>query len=167
MSSTIVAMALAIAASAAAQAPYSNPNCVRHGHHSAGCILPDGPGYGWGFRNGNPDGYGWWDHGTCLPLGANRTGEYYFPRYMSLPPEQMFMPTYYNAYVTRGQRYIAYVGCSISCNHPAGGPPTGSARMPVHPYQDTIGSGPQIKLPTFGGRVEAPPVNSGSTGLTP
>jgi hypothetical protein len=170
MSTTIVALALAVAATSVGQAPCSNPNCRNHGHHgghSVGCVVPDGPGYGWGFPNGNPDGYGWWDHGYCLPLGANRTAEYYFPRYFSVPAPQAFLPSYYNPYVTRGQRYIAYTGCSNTGLHPAGGPPIGSALTPVHPYQDTIGSGPQVNLPAFRGRVEAPPVNSGSTGLTP
>jgi hypothetical protein len=175
MSPTIVALALAFGASSAGQMPCSNLNCrLHHGHGqslhdacSVGCIVPDGPGYGWGFPNGNPDGYGWWDHGACLPLGANRTSEYYFPRYYSVPATQAFLPSYYNPYVTRGQRYIAFTACSNSHFHPAGGPPTGSALTPVHPYQETIGSGPQVRLPAFRGRVEAPPINSGSSGLTP
>ena len=28
------------------------------GHKPGGRILPPGPGHGWGFPNGNPDGYG-------------------------------------------------------------------------------------------------------------
>ena len=43
-----------------------------------------------GFLNGNPDGYGWVDYGVYLPLGADRTAEYYFPRYFAIPPAQMF-----------------------------------------------------------------------------
>ena len=77
----------------------------------------------------------------------------------------MFLPTYYNPYVNRGQRYIPYAGCGG--DHPMGGPPPGSASTPVHPYSDTAGSGPQVPLPTFSGRVEAPPISSGGTGLTP
>jgi hypothetical protein len=37
----------------------------------------------------------------------------------------------------------------------------------VYPYSNTAGSGPQVPLPTFSGRVEAPPITSGGTGLTP
>ena len=66
--------------------------------------------------------------------------EYYFPRYWSIPAEQMFLPTYYNPYAMRGQRYIPYTGCG-GC-HPAGGPPTASAMTPVNPYNETIGIGP-------------------------
>lgn len=130
-----------------------------------GRIMPPGPGYGWGFPNGNPDGYGWVDYGSFLPLGADRTADYYFQRQFSIPINQMFMPTYYNAYVTRGQRYIPYTGCGGW--HPAGGPPVASAATPLHPYNETIGSGPRVQVPAFSGRVEAPPVNSGGTGLTP
>jgi hypothetical protein len=157
MTSTIVSMTLAFAMGATGD----------HFHHGGGggWVTPDGPGYGWGFPNGNPDGYGWWDHGYTLPLGANRTPEYFFPRQFSYPVSQMFLPTYYNPYVSRGQRYIPYAGCG-GC-HPMGGPPLGSSTMPMHPYQDTIGSGPAVQLPTFSGRVEAPPINSGGTGLTP
>lgn len=129
-------------------------------------ILPPGPGYGWGFPNGAPDGYGWYDVGTYLPLNADRTPAYYFPRYWAVPAEQMFFPTYYNPYVMRGQRYVPYTGC---CGiHPASGPPQGLADTPSHPYRDTIGHGPVTRVPSFSGRVEAPPLPaSGSTGLTP
>jgi hypothetical protein len=128
-------------------------------------ILPPGPGYGHGFPNGNPDGYGWYDTNFYLPLGADRTSEYYFRRYYAMPLEQMFMPNYYNPYVTRGQRFLTYAGCGG--HHPAGGPPLGSASTPEHPYIDTIGTGPRVPIPDFTGRVEAPPVVSGGTGLTP
>ena len=70
--------------------------------------MPPGPGDGWGFPNDNPDRYGWVDYGVYLPLGADRTAEYYFPRYFAVPPEQMFIQTYYNPFETRGQRYIPY-----------------------------------------------------------
>ena len=156
MVSTIVSMTLAMAMGSAGGFFPERPR---------GRILAPGPGYGWGFPNGNPDGYGWFDQGTALPLGADRVSEYFFPRYLSAPAEQMFFPTYYNPYVTRGQRYIPYAGCGGA--HPMGGPPPGSAAMPVRPYSETEGSGPQAPLPTFSGRVEAPPISSGGTGLTP
>ena len=47
-------------------------------------IVPPGPGDGWGFPNDNPDHYGWVDYGVYLPLGADRTAEYYFPRYFAV-----------------------------------------------------------------------------------
>ena len=128
-------------------------------------ILPPGPGYGWGFPNGNVDNFGWYDNGIFLPMGADRTPEYYFPRYYAVPPAQLVMPSYYNPYVTRGQRYIPYANCGGE--HPMGGPPTGPALMPLHPYDDSLGHGPTVRLPAFSGRVEAPPINAGSTGLTP
>jgi len=134
-------------------------------HSSVPRILPDGPGYGWGFPNGNPDGYGWFDYSTWLPLGANRTEEYYFPRYFTVPVEQMFMPNYYNPYLTRGQRYISYTGCGG--DHPAGGVPRGSANTPIHPYAETLGTGRSVPFRPFTGRVEATPINSGASGLTP
>jgi hypothetical protein len=161
MTSLIVSMALALAVGSTGQHPANCPHC----HRSVTQPMPPGPGYGWGFPNGNPDGYGFWDAGTYLPLGADRTSDYYFRRYYSVPADQMFMPNYYNPYVTRGQRYLSYAGCGG--DHPAGGPPLGSANTPVNPYQSTIGSGPRVSIPDFSGRVEAPPVNSGGTGLTP
>jgi hypothetical protein len=151
-----LAVALAMAIGATGQGP----------HHEHGpYILPPGPGYGHGFPNRDPDGYGWYETGPRLPLGADRTSEYFFRRYYVLPVDQMFFPNYYNPYVTRGQRYLSYAGCGG--DHPAGGPPLASASTPVHPYTDTIGSGPRVPIPSFSGRVEAPPVVSGGTGLTP
>jgi hypothetical protein len=156
MTSTIVSVALALAmGTAAQQMPQGRGRWV----------LPPGRGYGYGFPNGAQDGYGWYDIQHFLPLSADRTGEYYFRSYFAVPVDEMFFPTYYNPYVTRGQRYIAYTGCGG--DHPAGGPPIASAATPIHPYQDTIGTGPRVQLPSFSGRVEAPPVNSGGTGLTP
>jgi hypothetical protein len=134
-------------------------------HGSVPRILPPGPGDGWGFPNNNPDGYGWFDFSTWVPLGPDRTAEYYFPRHWSIPVDQAFLPTYYNPYVSRGQRYLAYANCGGW--HPAGGPPGASAELPLHPYNDTIGTGPRVEIPSFTGRVEAPPINSGGTGLTP
>jgi hypothetical protein len=159
MASALASLAMALALGSAGAGPY-------HSHYSrAGRILPPGPGNGWGFPNGNPDGVGWYDVGTFLPLGADRTPDYYFRRYHALPPEQLFMPSYYNPYVTRGQRYIAYVGCGGA--HPAGGPPQAPAALPVHPYLESAGAGPVVPLPTFSGRVEAVPINPGGTGLIP
>lgn len=137
-----------------------------HGHsHGGGWIEPPGPGVGWGFPNGNPDGYGFRDMGATLPLGADRTSEYFFRRYFGTPTEQLFFPNYYNPYVSRGQRYLTFAGCG-GC-HPAGGPPTGSAMLPEHPYNDTIGTGPRTALPQYNGRVQAQPIISGASGLTP
>jgi hypothetical protein len=169
MTSTFLSMAVALAIGSSGWPGAGPATSHTHTHpllRPGGRILPDGPGNGWGFPNGNPDGYGWFDHGTALPLGANRTAEYYFPRYFAVPANQMFLPAYYNPYITRGQRYIPYAGCGGG--HPMGGPPMASAATPVHPYQESIGRGPRIPVPPFTGRVEAPPTNTtGSTGLTP
>ena len=100
-----------------------------------------------GFPNGNPDGYGWVDYGVYLPLGADRTAEYYFPRYFAVPPEQMFLQTYYNPFETRGQRYIPY--CGAGGDHPMGGPPTASSHLPVSPYADDTGRRPGGPRPSF------------------
>ncbi len=135
-------------------------------HNPGGRIMPDGPGAGWGFPNGNPDGYGWTDYSTFVPLGANRTADYYMPRYWSLKPTQLFPPTFYNPYVSRGQRYISYTGCGGA--HPFGGPPPESAEMSVDPYsQESQLNSPVVQPPRFGGRVEAPPIPSGASGLIP
>ena len=170
MASTIVSLALALAAGTAGQGYYqptgNHPINISHRWFApGGKILAPGPGYGWGFRNGNPDGYGYFDHGDALPLGSDRVAEYYFPRYHSLPPTQLFLPSYYNPYLTRGQRYLPFAGGGG--DHPAGSYPMGSASTPVHPYQDTIGSGPKVNVPPFNGRVGAAPIPSGNSGLTP
>src|SRR3954469_19944917 len=114
MTSLIVSMALALAVGSTGQSHVP-------GFYGAATPMPPGPGYGWGFPNGNPDGYGFWDAGVYLPLGADRTSDYFFRRYYSVPADQMFMASYYNPYVTRGQRYLSYAGCGGA--HPAGGPP--------------------------------------------
>jgi len=170
-------LSLSLALTAAPPAPAgacTNPNHRHHNHPAeagrgllrpGGRILRDGPGYGYGFPNGNPDGFGWWNHGTALPLGANRTPEYFFPRYYAVTPEQLVFPTYYNPYITRGQRFIPYANCGGE--HPMGGPPMASAATPSSPYLDTLGTGPTVTVPPFDGRSEAPAVNSGGTGLTP
>ncbi len=134
-------------------------------HEPGGRITPPGPGYGWGFPNGNPDGFGYVDYGSTLPLGANRTPDYFFRRYFALPASQVFFPTYYNPYLTRGQRYLPFSGCGGE--HPAGGPPFGSAEMPMHPYTNVINTQPLVEPPPMSGRVEAPPIAPGGSGLIP
>jgi hypothetical protein len=159
-------MACSIASVALACALGSTGGLFSHWHRNqGGWVLPDGPGNGWGFPNGNPDGFGWFDNGVFLPLGANRTPEYYFPRYYAVPGEQLVLPSYYNPYISRGQRYIPYAGGGGA--HPMGGPPMSSAVLPHNPYLESLGSGPTVPVPRFGGRVDAPPVNAGSTGLNP
>ena len=157
MGSTIASLALALSITATG-------GLGRHGK-TGGHILPPGPGPGWGFPNGQPDGYGYVDYGTYLPLGGDRTPDYFFPRNFAMPAIQVFPATYYNPYVTNGQRYIPYTACGGA--HPAGGAPTGSSELPVHPYERNIGRGPVVPLPRFNGRVEATPIPSGGTGLIP
>jgi hypothetical protein len=128
-------------------------------------VQPPLPGYGAGYQNGNPDGYGYFDHGVNLPLTADRTGEYFFPRYLAIPASQSFMPIYYNPFVSRGQRFIPFSGCGGS--HPMSGPPQASAEDVVHPYTSTLNETPRVTAPRFSGRVEAPPINPGNTGLRP
>ena len=68
---------------------------------------------------------------TCRS-GLIARADYYFPRYLAVPPEQMFMQTYYNPFETRGQRYIPFAGAGG--DHPAGGPPEslgGAACLPT------------------------------------
>jgi hypothetical protein len=138
---------------------YRHPHIIKEDH-----ILPPEPGLGRGFRNDNPDDYGWEDYGVYLPLGADRTAEYFFPRYFAVPPDQMFIQTYYNPFETRGQRYIPYVGAGG--DHPAGGLPTGPGSMPVTPYADEPNT-PVVRVPQLSGTVEAGPLPSGGSGLTP
>lgn len=145
--------------------PYYYPYQKKHRFHHTDHILPPGPGAGWGFPNGFPDGYGWADYGPYLPLNGDRNAEYFFPRYYVAPPEQLFLPTYYNPYVTRGQRYLPYVADGGA--HPAGGAPISSAELPVRPYASMPGHTPAVAVPRLNGRTEAPYVNSGTSGLTP
>jgi hypothetical protein len=161
MTSLIVPMALALSMASTGQVTMTYPRCLQ----PATFPLPPGPGYGWGFPNGAPVGHGYFDPGTCIPLGADRTTDYFFRRYYSAPTDQLFMATYYNPYMSRGQRYVPYAGCGGE--HPAGGLALSPAETPMNPYQNTIGSGPQVPIPGFTGRVEAPPINSGNSGLTP
>jgi hypothetical protein len=135
-------------------------------HGESGFVLPPGPGLGWGFPNDAPDGYGWYGVGNNLPLGADRTPEYNFPRYFSVPPQTMFFPTYYNKYTTRGQRYIPFTGCGGDV-HPASAPVIGLSTTPVTPYSDQARNTPVTAVPTFGGQVEAAPTTPGETDLIP
>ena len=157
MVSSVASMTLVLALAATGGAHSQN--------HGRGWILPPGPGLGYGFPNGQPDGYGYFDHGVYLPIGADRVSEYYFPRYLALPANQLFMPTYYNPFVSRGQRYLPYAGCGG--HHPAGPPARANSQLPVHPYDESTGRGPEIAVPSYNGISEAPPINPGSTGLTP
>ncbi len=145
--------------------PYYYPYQRKHRRRQPNYILPPGPGDGWGFPNRSPDGYGWADYGPYLPLGADRTAEYYFPRYYAVPPEQMFLQSYYNPYQTRGQRYLPYVAAGGA--HPAGGLPPGPADLPVSPYAAETGASPVTPVPRLNGRTEAAPIASGGSGLTP
>jgi hypothetical protein len=163
MSSAIVTMSLTLAVHAfgLGQSPYPH-----HGDsYRALNIVPPGPGDGWGFPNGAIDGYGWVDYGYLLPLGADRTPEYYFPRTYSVPPAQMFPQTYYNCFETRGQRYIPYAGGGG--DHPMGGPPLASSHLPESPYTASPDDTPFVTVPRLNGEVESLPLSSGSSGLTP
>lgn len=145
-------------------APDAPPGFFQHG--GRGFILPPGPGDGWGFPNGAPDHYGWYGVGTSLPLGADRTPEYYFPRFLTTPPQTMFFPNYYNKYTTRGQRYLPYAGCGGGI-HPASAPAIGLSTLPVTPYSDQAETGPVAPVPNFGGEVDASPTTPGETDLIP
>ena len=134
--------------------PYYYPLSEKQRRHHHDYILPPGPGDGWGFANGFPDAYGWADYAPYLPLNADRTADYYFPRYYVVPPEQMFFPTYYNPYQTRGQQYLPYVGGGRA--HPAGGAPLSSSELPVRPYATMPGSTPFVTVPRLNGDSEAP-----------
>jgi hypothetical protein len=163
MTATIVTVSLTLALSSFGlghdEADHHHPHHIKTDH-----IVPPGPGDGWGFPNGNPDKYGWVDYGVDLPLGSDRTAEYFFPRYFAAPPDQMFIQTYYNPFETRGQRYIPFVGAAEG-EHPAGGPPVTSAALPVSPYAEESDT-PVVRIPRLNGRVEGP-APAGSSGLNP
>lgn len=143
----------------------TSPHAHASGHHTHGWILPPGPGLGWGFPNNAADGYGYVNHGWYLPLGANRTPDYHFPRQYSVPADQMFFPTYYNPFTNRGQRYLTYTNAGGA--HPAGGPPTPESPYTINAYEDLGGRPSGMPAPRFNGQTDAPPVNANSTGLTP
>jgi hypothetical protein len=120
-----------------------------------GHVTPPGPGLGWGYVNGAPDGYGWVDFQRTLPLGPDRIPDYFFPRQWAMPGSDLFLVSYYNPYLTRGQRYIPYTGGGG--NHPAGFYPTGPSETPMHPYEDEVRRTQPIEAPIqFNGRVESP-----------
>jgi hypothetical protein len=166
MTAAIVAMSLSLAVNSFGHG-YSPAYdyADRHTHHHVDRILPPGPGYGWGFPGDSIDHYGWFDFGDYLPLNEDRIAEYYFPRYIAVPPSQMFLQTYYNCFETRGQRYIPYSGGGG--DHAMGGPPAISNALPVAPYTDLNDSQPVTPVPRLNGRVEAPTLPSGGSGLTP
>jgi hypothetical protein len=127
--------------------------------------LGPGPGLGWGFPNGNPDGYGFWDQGSKLAICMDRTTEYYVQRYMMLPPEQLMLPQYFNPYIMRSQRYIPYTGCG-GC-HPFSQPITPTT-LSMRPYDEGPSSQSKaVNIPRFIGTSETTPINSGSSGLLP
>jgi hypothetical protein len=171
MTAAFVALGLGFAihstgqGSAPESVPYYYPYQKKHRRHHHDFILPPGPGDGWGFPNGSPSGNGWFDPGVYLPLNGDRTADYYFPRYHAVPPEQMFLTTYYNPFETRGQRFIPFDAGGGA--HPAGGPPLGPSDLPVSPYASLPNASPVTSVPTLNGRTEAPPIASGGSGLTP
>ncbi len=134
-------------------------------HNDGGFVTPPGPGLGWGFPNGNPDGHGYYDYGRTVPMGADRTPDYYFRRQYTMPATQIFYPTYYNHYISRGQRYIPYSNCGGW--HPAGGPAPGPSNMPMYPSRGYNNALPSGSVPTFTGRTDAPPEPAGGSGLIP
>jgi hypothetical protein len=164
MTATIVTVSLTLALSSFGLG-HQPADYHHHHHHAYSHIVPPGPGNGWGFPNDNPDHYGWVDYGVDLPLGADRTADYFFPRYFAVPPEQMFIQSYYNTYVTRGQRYIPF--CGAGGEHPMGGEAPANASLPVSPYAASPDSEPVVTVPRLNGRVEAAPLPSGGSGLTP
>lgn len=145
-------------------ARYVERQATNTSHHH-GYVLPPGPGDGWGFPNGNPDVYGYADYGYYLPLGGDRNPDYNFPRNFSLLPEQCFLPSYYNPYVQRGQRYIPFTGCGGA--HPAGGAALESSETPMNPDQRAARTDPVVTPPTFWGREEAAPTAGSLTSPTP
>src|SRR5262249_19585928 len=145
--------------------PYYYPHQKKHLFHHHDYILPPGPGNGWGFPNGFPDGYGWAAYGPYLPLKADRTAQDFFPRHFAVPPPPTFLSAYYNPYETRGQRYLPYVADGGA--HPAGGAPLSSSDLPVRPYASMPGRTPAAAVPRLNGRAEVPFVPSGTSGLTP
>ena len=76
----------------------------------------------------------------------------------------MFIQTYYNPFETRGQRYIPYIGAGG--DHPWADRPSGSGALPVSPYADEPDT-PVVRVPRLNGSIEAEPLPSGGSGLTP
>ena len=128
--------------------------------------LGPGPGDGWGFPNGNPDGYGFWSQGHKLAICQGRTTEFYVQRYMMLPSCQLLFPQYFNPYVMRSQRFIPYTGCEGGC-HPFSGTITPTT-LSMKPYDEgPVSNVPVVRMPRFVGVTESEPINSGSSGLLP
>jgi hypothetical protein len=154
MSGTIVAVSLTLALNSFGLGHAPPPGHVPAGYQDLNFKykVPPGPGDGWGFLNGNPDGYGFVDYGVFLPTGADRTAEYYFPRYFSAPPNQMFPASYFDPYETRGQRYIPY--CGAGGDHPMGGPPISSSHLPVNPFARITDDVPVVRVPNLNGNIE-------------
>jgi hypothetical protein len=48
-----------------------------------------------------------------------------------------------------------------------GGPPLATSHLPVSPYTANPEDVPQVEVPNLNGVIEAPPLSSGSSGLTP
>ncbi len=161
MSGTIVTVGLTVALHAFGLG--QSPSHQHHGQAKVLYIMPPGPGLGWGFPNGNPDGYGWVDYGVFLPLGSDRTPDYFFPRFLSAPPGQLFPQTFFDPFETRGQRYIPYAGAGGE--HPMGELPTASSHLPVSPYAADRGDKAVVPVPRLNGRIESPPLPSGGAGL--
>ena len=167
MASTIVSLALVLAVGcdrlAVSRSPQPSPR------PASAARRPDrapGPATAGASPTATPTATAGVDHGDALPLGADRTAEYYFPRYFAVPPDQMFLPTYYNPYLTRGQRYIAYAGCGG--DHPAGGPRSASADDAAStPTGDDRLAAPAVALPPFTGGSRPRRCNPGGSGLTP
>ena len=104
------------------------------------------------------------DYGVDLPLGADRTAEYYLPTLLRCSSgsdvySDVLQPI-------RDARPALYSLLGAGGDHPAGGPPTGSAALPVTPYADEPNT-PVVRVPRLSGSVEAGPLPSGGSGLTP
>ena len=133
-----------------------------------GRIMNDGPGPGWGFRNGNPDGYGWVDPYSqeASPLGRQPDARLLLPplpRRAGRPDvlPDVLQPVPDPRPAVRPLHQLR--------RRPPRGPPAGRPRpnMPIHPYNDTLGTQVLRPQPAFNGRVEAPPINPGTSGLRP
>ena len=168
MTAAFVAISMSLAIHSTGQGyapesvPYYYPYQQKHRHNQPNHILPPGPGDGWGFPNRSPDGYGWADYGPYLPLGADRTAEYYFPRYYAVRRNRCSCKA-----ITTRSRPVASVISRTSAGggaHPAGGSPPGPADLPVSPYAAETGARPVTPVPRLNGRTEAAPIASGAPG---
>ena len=100
-------------------------------------------------------------HSTCrwAPTGPR---EYYFPRYLAVPPDQMFMPTLLQPLRHPRPALHSLRGLRRRSTRRAARP---SARptLPTNPTTTRSVRTPR-PLPAFTGRVEAPPVNPAAPG---